>query len=126
MVQAACADPQAPAPGSRAWLLLGAAIVGEVVGVVGLRFSEGFTVPLVTAGALGAFAFALFLVSRVMRVLPVSVAYPLWAGGGTAGVAALGMIALGEPVTPWRLSAVLLVILGVVLINRSGEKRSGC
>ncbi len=126
MVEASCDQTRGAGPSTGAWMLLGAAIAGEIAGVVGLRFSEGFTHPIATATALGAFGMALFLVSRVMRVLPVSVAYPLWAGGGTAGVAALGMLALDEPVTWLRIGGIVLVLLGVVLINSGGEKRSGC
>ena len=70
---------------NKAWLLLGVAILCEIGGAIGLRFSAGFTVFVPTALALGAFCIALFLVSRVMRQLPVSIAYPVWAGGGTAG-----------------------------------------
>lgn len=126
MVGASCDQRQGNGPSTGAWMLLGAAIAGEIAGVVGLRFSGGFTNPVATASALCAFGIALFLVSRLMRVLPVSVAYPLWAGGGTAGVAALGMLALDEPVTMLRIGGIVLVLLGVVLINSSGEKRSGC
>ena len=126
MAEANCAQTRGTDPSTGAWALLGAAIAGEIAGVVGLRFSEGFTEPVATAIALFSFGVALFLVSRVMRVLPVSVAYPLWAGGGTAGVAALGMLALDEPVTSLRIGGIVLVLLGVVLINSSGEKRSGC
>lgn len=121
-----CKSSPANPPSTGAWALLGAAITGEIAGVVGLRFSDGFTDPVVTGAALAAFGVALFLVSRVMRVLPVSVAYPLWAGGGTAGVAALGMLVFAEPATALRVAGIGLVLIGVVLINRSGEKRSGC
>lgn len=122
-----CCETSTARPGSRrAWLLLGVAVLGEIGGVLGLRYSEGFTAPLPTAAALAAFGVALFLVSRVMRELPVSIAYPLWAGGGTAGVAALGMAALGEPATALRLAGIGCVLVGVVLVNSSGEKRSGC
>ena len=126
MAETACEQTRDTRPPTGGWLMLGAAICGEIAGVVGLRFSEGFTHPLFTAVALLAFGIALFLVSRVMRVLPVSVAYPLWAGGGTAGVAALGMLALAEPVTLLRVAGIGLILTGVVLINRGGEKRSGC
>lgn len=126
MAEPVCTKAQNTEVATGAWLLLAAAISGEIAGVVGLRFSQGFTHPLFTAAALAAFGIALFLVSRVMRVLPVSVAYPLWAGGGTAGVAALGMLALSEPVTVMRVTGIALVLAGVVLINSGGEKRSGC
>jgi len=55
---------------------------------------------------------ALFLVSRVMRELPASIAYPLWAGGGTAGVALLG-----ERTNPSKLAGIVLVVAGMVLLN---------
>jgi len=83
-------------PTSRTWLLLGIAVIFEIAGAIGLGFSEGFSLIGPTLAALAAFAVALYLVSRVMKTLPVSIAYPVWAGGGTAGVALIGVLALGE------------------------------
>lgn len=109
-----------------AWLLLSLAVVFEITGALGLRFSEGFTMVLPTGIALGAFALALYLVSRVMKYLPVSVAYPIWAGGGTAGVALLGILVLGETLNLTKALGILLVCLGVILVNRTTDKTSGC
>ena len=111
---------------STAWLLLGCAVALETAGVMGLRFSQGFTLPWPTVGAVAAFALALYLVSRVMKQLPVSVAYPIWAGGGTAGVAIVGMAALGEEVNAAKAIGIALVIAGVVAVNRVSEKTAGC
>lgn len=111
---------------STSWILLGLAVALEVTGALGLRFSQGFSVLLPTVIALGAFALALFLVSRVMKQLPVSIAYPVWAGGGTAGVALIGIFVLGEELTGLKGLGVLLVMAGVVLVNVVSEKRSGC
>lgn len=111
---------------SSAWLLLGAAIVGEIMGVIGLRFSDGFTKPVPTVAAVAAFAFALFLVSRVMKTIPVSIAYPIWAGGGTAGVALVGILILGEPIGVLKAAGILLVIIGIVVLNAASERKVGC
>ena len=111
---------------STAWLLLGIAVACEITGALGLRFSAGFTLVLPTAVALGAFAVALYLVSHVMKELPVSIAYPIWAGGGTAGVALIGILVLGEALTALKALGVALVMIGVVLVNVVSEKRSGC
>jgi small multidrug resistance pump len=111
---------------SSSWLLLGFAVVLEIVGVLGLRFSEGFTLVLPSLVALTAFALALHLVSRVMKRLPVSVAYPVWAGGGTAGVALIGVLALGEEFSAAKALGVVLVVVGVIVVNMGSEKRSGC
>jgi len=111
---------------SSAWLLLGLAVVCEITGALGLRFSEGFTSALPTGIALVAFTLALYLVSHVMKQLPVSVAYPIWAGGGTAGVALLGILVLGEALNAIKALGILLVVVGVILVNRTSEKTSGC
>lgn len=108
------------------WALLGLAICLEIAGVICLRFSEGFTLLVPTAIAIISFTFALFLVSRVMKKLPVSVAYPVWAGGGTAGVALLGIFALNEDINTMKVLGILIVMTGVILINIASEKKSGC
>ena len=111
---------------STAWLLLGFAVALETAGAIGLRFSDGFTLLLPTVAALSAFALALYLVSRVMRQLPVSIAYPVWAGGGTAGVALIGILALGEELSPAKALGIVMVVVGVVIVNMVSEKTTGC
>lgn len=113
-------------PPASAWLLLGLAVLLEITGALGLRFSEGFSLPLPTSLALAAFTLALYLVSRVMKSLPVSIAYPVWAGGGTAGVALIGILALDEAVSVSKLLGIALVVAGVIVINRVSDKTSGC
>ena len=113
-------------PPTSAWLLLGLAVCFEITVALGLRFSEGFTLPLPTGIALAAFTLALYLVSHVMKKLPVSVAYPIWAGGGTAGVALLGVVMLGESINLLNLVGIALVFVGVIAINRVSEQTSGC
>ncbi len=109
-----------------AWVLLGFAVALETGGALGLRFSEGFTLVLPTVAALAAFALALYLVSQVMKKLPVSIAYPVWAGGGTAGVAFIGVVALGEELNAVKALGIILIIIGVIIVNMVSEKRSGC
>ena len=108
------------------WALLGLAICLEIAGVVCLRFSEGFTLVIPTIIAIISFTFALLIVSRAMTKLPVSVAYPVWAGGGTAGVALLGIFALNEDINMMKVFGILIVMVGVILINIASETKSGC
>lgn len=108
------------------WWLLGLAICFEIAGAISLNFSEGFSLLLPTMLAITAFSAALYLVSHVMKKLPVSVAYPIWAGGGTAGVAVLGVVIFDESMDVFKTLGVALVIVGVMVINRTSEKTSGC
>lgn len=125
MTQADAVRPTVHGPAA-AWGLLGLAVAFEIAGALGLRFSVGFTRSLPTLCALAAFGTALVIVARVMRALPVSIAYPVWAGGGTVGVALLGIAWLHEPLTLAKAAGIALVLAGVVLINRVAEKACGC
>lgn len=125
-METAISAPTTPRRLPVAWILLGFAVAFEITGALGLRFSAGFTRGLPTLVALAAFGAALVIVARVMRALPVSIAYPVWAGGGTAGVALLGIAWLGEPLTLVKAAGIALVLVGVVLINRVAEKACGC
>ncbi|MDZ4262314.1 MAG: multidrug efflux SMR transporter [Pseudomonadota bacterium] len=102
---------------SYAWLLVGLAVVAEIAAALSLRFSSGFTKPVPTGFALAAFGLAFYLVSLALVHLPVSTVYPIWAGGGTAGVALVGVLVLKERASLWKWLGVTLVVLGIVTLN---------
>lgn len=56
----------------------------------------------------------------VLRHISVGTAYAIWAGVGTAAIAAIGIVALGEPAGALKLTSIALVIVGVVGLNLSG------
>jgi len=102
---------------SHAWLLLCGAIIGEITAAIALRFSDGFTRLWPTLLALLAFGTAFYLVSVALKTLPVSIAYPIWAGSGTVGVALVGIVALRESLSVRKTVGVLFVVLGIVVLN---------
>ena len=99
------------------WLLVGLAVIAEIAAALGLRFSNGFTKPLPTLFALAAFASAFYVVSLSLVHLPVSSVYPVWAGGGTAGVALIGILVLKERIDIWKGIGIALVVAGIVTLN---------
>ena len=106
-----------------AWLLVGLAIVAEIAAALGLRSSDGFTKPLPTAFALAAFGSAFYLISLSLVHLPVSTVYPVWAGGGTAGVALVGVLKLKERAGIWKGIGIVLVVAGIVALNSASGVR---
>lgn len=100
-----------------AWLLVSLAIAVEIIAALSLRFSQGFTKPLPTVVALGAFGSAFYLISLALVTLPVSTVYPVWAGGGSAGVALLGVLALREKANVEKGLGIVLVVTGIVTLN---------
>jgi small multidrug resistance pump len=100
-----------------AWLFVGGAVAAEIAAAIMLRASEGFRKFLPAVGALLAFASAFYLVSLALVELPVSTVYPVWAGGGTAGVALVGVFLLGERAHALKGIGVALVVAGIVVLN---------
>jgi multidrug transporter EmrE-like cation transporter len=103
------------------WALLAIAIAVEVVGTVNLKYSDGFTRPLPTAAVIVSYVVCFYLVSLVTRELPLSTVYAVWAGAGTAAIAMIGVVALGETLSPLRAVSLAMVIVGIVGLNLAGS-----
>ncbi len=96
------------------------AIAFEVVATSLLKLSDGFTRLWPTVGSVAGYVAAFVLLAVVVRHVPVGVAYAMWAGLGTAAIAAVGVVFLHETITVAKVAGVLLVIGGVVLLNLGG------
>lgn len=103
-----------------AWLVLVAAGVLEVVWATSMKASAGFTRPLATGVTLVAAAGSFWLLGLSLRALPIGTAYAVWVGIGTVGVAALGIVQFGEPLTAARVGCIGLIVLGVVGLKLLG------
>ena len=100
-----------------AWLLTGGAIIAEISAAILLRASDGFSKRIPAVAALLAFGTAFYLVSVALLHLPISVVYPIWAGGGTAGVAIVGVLFLKERLHILKSTGVACVVAGIVILN---------
>jgi small multidrug resistance pump len=103
-----------------AWFLLLAAIAIEVASTALLPRSDGFRHPLWTAAVLLGYACSIWLLALVVRHIPVSVAYAVWSGLGTAGIAVIGLLFLDEPMSVVKAGALAMVVIGVVVLNLQG------
>ena len=101
-------------------LLLMTAIALEVSATAVLPKAQGFTDPGWSAFVLGGYAVSIWLLAVVVRTLPVSVAYAVWAGVGTAVVAVAGYLFLGESMTWLKAGSLALIVVGVVGLNLAG------
>jgi len=99
---------------------LALAIAVEILATIALKYSEGLSRLVPSALSLTGYALSLLLLARALLAIPVSTAYAVWSGVGTAAVAAIGMTLLGEPVSAMKIVAIGLVVAGVVMLNLSG------
>lgn len=105
-----------------AWLLLGVAIIVEVVATVSLRLSEGFSRLSWTLVVVVGYFTAFFLLAHIVRSIPLAVTYAVWSGLGTALTAIASVRLFGEQMTPIKVAGLALVVTGVVLLNVHGTE----
>ena len=101
------------------WALLTIAITSEVIATSALRASDGFRRPLAVLIMLVGYGLAFYLLSLVVRDLPIGLAYAIWAGAGTALIALVSVVAFDERLGPIAVLGIGLVIVGIALIHVS-------
>lgn len=99
--------------------MLAIAIVSEVIATTALRISDGFRRPVAVVVVLAGYILAFYLLSLVVRDMPIGVVYAIWAGAGTALIALVGLFAFDERLGPVSILGIGVVILGIVIINAS-------
>jgi small multidrug resistance pump len=99
------------------FVVLLAAIGVEVGATSMLSRTRGFHDLRWSLLVMGGYAISIWLLALVVRQMSVSVAYAVWSGLGTASIALVGVLALGERVDAVKLAALGLIIVGVVVLN---------
>jgi quaternary ammonium compound-resistance protein SugE len=86
----------------------------EITWLVAMKYSQGFTKlwPTVFVFAISPLSF--YLVSIVLKTIPVGTAYVVWTGIGAVGGALVGMFWFGEPRDAFRLLSMALVVAGIL------------
>jgi quaternary ammonium compound-resistance protein SugE len=97
-----------------AWTLLLIAGLLEVAWAIGLKYSDGLTKTLPTAGTIAAMIVSVWLLGVAMKSLPVGTAYSVWVGVGAVGTVILGIVLFKEPANAARLVSIGLIIAGIV------------
>jgi small multidrug resistance pump len=99
------------------WLLLGAAIVAEVIGTSALKASDGFTRVWPSVLVVVGYAIAFWLLALTLRTIPVGVAYAIWSGLGIVLIALVGLFAFGQKLDAAAVIGMALIVAGVLVMN---------
>jgi len=102
-------------------ILLTIAIVAEVAGTVALKYTDGFTNLGPSALVVAGYGLSFWMLALVLRDLPIGLTYAVWAAVGTALIAAIGIVAFGEPATTLKLLSLALIIAGTIGLNLAGS-----
>ncbi len=103
-----------------AWALLLGAIGIEVAATAALPRTQSFRDPLWTGLVLLGYAVSIWMLAMVIQNIPVSVAYAVWSGLGTAGIVLIGVLFFGEGINPLKATMLMTIIGAVVVLNLQG------
>lgn len=100
-----------------AFVYLALAIVAEVVATSALKATEGFTRLWPSLIVVVGYVLAFYMLSLVLRTIPIGVAYAIWAGMGIILVALVGALVFGQRPDLPAMLGITLIIAGVVVIQ---------
>ena len=100
-----------------AYLYLSIAIVAEVIATNALKASEEFTKLVPSLIVVVGYGAAFYFLALVLKVIPVGIAYAIWAGMGIVLVAIVAAIVFKQVPDLPAIIGMLLIISGVVVIN---------
>jgi small multidrug resistance pump len=105
---------------TRGWIWLALAIALELGGTLSMKQSDGFRRPAFGLMMIGLYVASVTCLTFALKAIPVGVAYAIWSGVGTALISVAGVLLFREVLTPLKVGAVGLIVLGVVLLNLGG------
>jgi small multidrug resistance pump len=96
------------------WFYLSLGILFEIIALVFMKKSEGFTKLFPILFVFFFYALSLCCLILVLKRMDTSVAYAIWASAGIFLIALVGILFLHEPVTVIKIVSMLLILLGVL------------
>lgn len=100
-----------------AYLYLAIAIIAEVAATTALKASEQFTRPGPTLVVVVGYGIAFYLLTLVLRTIPVGVTYAIWSGMGIVLVAVAAAAVYKQVPDLPAVIGMGLIVLGVIVIN---------
>jgi small multidrug resistance pump len=102
------------------YVLLAGAIAAEVAATTAMKYSDGFSRLWPSLVTVLGYVIAFLLLAQTLKSVSVGTAYAIWAGVGTAVIAAIGTVFLGEGMNAAKLAGIALIIGGVIVLNLGG------
>lgn len=99
------------------FLYLAGAIVSEVFGSTMLKTTATSSNKYSIIGIIAGYFLAFYLLSLSLLSIPLSFAYAVWSGGGTALTAIVGFWIFKEELSKQTIIGIGLLIVGIVLMR---------
>lgn len=92
-------------------------IIAETIATSSLIYTKEFTRLWPSVGVLIMYVIGLFFLTLSLRIIPVGIAYAIWAGLGIVFVAILGFFLHKQKLDAPAIIGIALILIGVVVIN---------
>lgn len=102
-----------------AWSYLVIAGLLEALWAMGLKFSDGFTKLMPTIITLVLVLTSFFLLSKSMKIIPVSVAYAVWCAIGIVSLVIIEYIYLNTELNLQKVGSIVLILIGIIGLKLS-------
>lgn len=99
------------------YVLLGAAIVTEVIATTALVRTESFTRLWPSVVTIAFYVLSFWLLSFPIRVIPAGIVYAIWSGVGIVLIALASWMAFGQRLDLPAVFGLGLIIAGVLVIH---------
>jgi len=96
---------------------LALAIVFEVAGSTLLQKSEQFSKLVPTVGMVLCFCASLFFLAQALKIIPLGVAYAIWAGLGIVLTAAISVVVFRFALDAAAMIGIAMIVGGVIVLN---------
>lgn len=103
------------------WLLLGLAIVSEVIATSSLKSTEGFTKVVPSIVVVLGYLLAGYFLSLTLDTIPIGVAYAVWSGVGIAGIALISVFFFDQRLDAAAIVGMSFIVLGVIVLRVFSE-----
>ena len=93
------------------------AIVFELLATSFLKDTNGFTRLYPSLIVVTALCICLFLMSHVMKIIPVGIVYATWAGFGIVGITIIAVIKYKQIPNIPTMIGLSLIVVGVIIVH---------
>ncbi len=105
------------------YVFLVLAITFEVFSTSMMKASLGFTRLYPSVAFVFGMGFCFYFLAQTLSSIPLSIAYAIWSGIGTALTAVVAIVIWKEPMNWYVFIGMVLIIAGVFIINLKGSVR---
>jgi small multidrug resistance pump len=99
------------------YVYLALAIVAEVIATSALKASEQFTKIIPSVVVFLGYGTAFYLMTLVLRTMPIGVTYAIWSGAGIVLITLAGAIYFEQVPDVPAIVGIALIIVGVIVIQ---------